>query len=202
VTSSPRRLRTLTLIAGILVSGLVLLTWTGTWFHLTLEGSTSSHSQLAVTGSTAAPALIALALAGLALVGALALGGPVIRAILGVVEVFIGFTAGFSAVVALADPATASAALITGSTGVSGTVAVVRMVTATSVTAWPWLAVLAGVLVMALGVFIVATSRRWPKSSTRYQVVRLASDREHENPGENPAADWDSLSGGVDPTAR
>ncbi len=195
---TPRRLKNLTMVAGIVLAGLVLLTWTGTWFQLVLDGTTSSGSGLTVTGSTAAPGLIALALAGLALVGALAIGGRVIRAVLGVVEVLLGFAVVFSAVAALQNPATASESLITGATGIGGTAAIEKLVTSVTVTPWPWLAAVAGLLVMALGVVIVLTGRRWPGSSTKYQAVRLES----QQPGENPAADWDSLSGGDDPTSR
>lgn len=193
-----RRLKNLTMIAGLLLSGLVLLTWTGTWFQLTLDGHSASKTSLSVTGNTAAPALIALALAGLALVGALAIAGRAIRMVLGIVEVLLGFIVAYSAVVALQNPAEASAALITGATGVSGNASIVAMVTTVSVSVWPFLAVTAGVLVMALGILILVTGRRWPESSRKYQANPVEADA----PGTNPAADWDSLSGGGDPTSR
>jgi hypothetical protein len=196
--SSPRRLKNVILIVGILLSGLVLLTWTGQWFSLTLDGKASSTTALSVTGNTAAPALVALALAGLALVGALAIAGPVIRTILGVVEVLLGFTVGFSAITALTGPTRASETLITGATGVSGSASLAALVTGVSVSAWPWIAMVASVLVMALGVIVVVTGRRWPGSSRKYQAVQLES----AEPGVNPVADWDSLSGGGDPTSR
>lgn len=195
---SPRRLKNLTLLAGVVLSGLVLLTWTGEWFGLTLDGRSASHTSLAVTGNTAAPALIALALAGLALTGALAIAGSIVRFILGVVEAILGAIVVYSAIVALSNPAEASAALITGATGVSGTASIVAMVTRVSVTAWPWLTIIVGVLVVALGVLIVLTGRRWPGSSRKYQATAVQA----EEPGTNPVADWDSLSGGGDPTSR
>ncbi len=195
---SPRRLKNLTLVGGIVLSGLVLLTWTGDWFDLTLDGKSASHTTLAVTGNTAAPALIALALAGLALVGALAIAGTVVRFILGVVEMLLGFIVSYSARVALENPAGASAALITGATGVSGNSSIIAMVTSVSVSAWPWLALLVGLLILALGVVIVVTARRWPGSSRKYQATASTTDE----PGTNPVADWDSLSGGGDPTSR
>jgi uncharacterized membrane protein (TIGR02234 family) len=195
---SPRRLKNLSMLAGIVLSGLVLLSWTCEWFSLTIGGKAAAHSTLSVTGNTAAPALIALALAGLALIGALAISGPVIRAILGVVQSLIGFTVVFSAVGALVDPVGASEPLITSTTGVAGNTSVAKLVTADSISIWPWFALVVGVLVFALGIFIVATGRRWPGSSKKYQPVRL----EQAEVGENPVADWDSLSGGGDPTAR
>lgn len=195
---SPRRLKNLTMLAGVLLSGLTLFAWTGQWFALTIDGKDSGTTALAVTGDTAAPALVALALAGLALVGALAIAGRVIRIVLGVLEVLIGFTAGLSAVVALTDPVRAAETLISSSTGVSGTKSIAALVTAVSVTAWPWIAAVLGLAIMALGVVIVVTGRRWPSSSKKYQAVRL----EEEEVGANPAADWDSLSNGGDPTSR
>ena len=198
MTSSPRRLKNLTLLAGVLLSGLVLLTWTGQWFTLTLDGTSSAHSVLSITGDVAAPALIALALANLALVGALAIAGPVIRAILGVVAVLIGFTAGLSAIIALANPALAAESSITAATGISGKQSIAALVTGVSVSAWPWIAAVAGLLVMVFGVVLLITGRHWPGSSRKYQAVRLESAA----PGENPAADWDSLSSGDDPTSR
>jgi hypothetical protein len=196
--NSPRRLKNMIMIAGILLSGLVLLTWTGEWFRLTLDGNSASHTSLSVTGNSAAPGLIALALAGLALIGALAIAGRVIRLVLGIVEVLLGFIVAYSALTALQNPAEASAALVTAATGVSGNASIIAMVTAVSVSVWPYLAVLAGVLVMALGVVIVVTGRRWPESSRKYQANPVEADL----PGMNPAADWDSLSGGGDPTSR
>jgi uncharacterized membrane protein (TIGR02234 family) len=198
VRKSPRRLKNLTMLAGVVLSGLVLLTWTGQWFSLTIDGKAASHTALSVTGDTAAPALIALALAGLALIGALAIAGPVIRVVLGVVEALLGFTVGLSAIVALANPARASQALITSATGIGGTASVEKLVTSVSVGPWPWLAVVVGALILVLGVLIIATGRFWPGSSRKYQAVRI----EATAPGENPVADWDSLSSGDDPTSR
>jgi len=198
MTGSPRKLKNLTLVAGIVLSGLVLLTWTSEWFELTFDGASTSHTTLAVTGNTAAPALIALALAGLALVGALTIAGRVIRFVLSCVELVLGFTVAFSAFVALQHPAEASAALVTGATGVSGTTSIVAMVTNVSVSGWPYAAVVAGVLIISLGLFIMITGGSWPGSSQKYQANRIETD----SPGTNPVADWDSLSGGGDPTSR
>ncbi|MCU1423530.1 MAG: hypothetical protein JWN36_3181 [Microbacteriaceae bacterium] len=195
---SPRRLKNLTLLAGVVLAGLILLTWTGQWFSLTLDGRSSSHSTIAVSGDVAAPALIALALANLALVAALAISGPVIRLVLAIVEVVLGFTVGLSAVAAIADPVHASASAISAATGVTGDRSLDALVTSVSTSPWPWFAAVVGVLVMALGVFLAITGRAWPGSSRKYQAARL----ETTEPGENPVADWDTLSGGSDPTAR
>lgn len=192
-----RRLKSWTLICGIVLGGVTLLTWTGDWFTLHL-GAEAQSQTLVANGGVAAPALIALALAGLALIAALAIAGPVFRVILGVLEMLIGFTVGLSAVIAIGDPVAASAQIVTTATGVTGATSVEALVDTVSSSGWPWVAVVAGILSMLFGLFVIASGSRWPGSSRKYQAVRLESvDGEP-----NPVADWDSLSGGSDPTSR
>jgi hypothetical protein len=196
--TSGRRLKGFGLLGGLVVSGLTLLTWTGQWFSLTLGASGSATTSLDVTGDVAAPGLIALALAGLALVAALAIAGPVFRVVLGVLQALLGFTVAFSSVVALANPVAASSAAVTAATGVSGTASVADLVLSVSQTAWPWIAVVVGAATIGLGVFVIVSSRHWPGSSRRYQPVTVES----VEPGANAVSDWDTLSGGTDPTSR
>lgn len=198
----PRRLKNFALLATIVVSGLTLLTWTGQWFSLTIAadatGSSAKTTVLAVSGDVAAPGLIALALAGLALTAALAIAGPVFRFVLGALQVLLGVTIAGSSIVAFAHPIRASESVVTAATGVSGSKSVAALVTAVSESAWPYLAAIVGVLTVAVGVFVLLTGRRWPGSSRKYQAVTL----EPSEVGENPVSDWDSLSGGSDPTSR
>jgi len=209
---APRRLKSVTLLVAILLSGLTLLAWTGEWFSLTLKESATGHPVLGVTGDVAAPALIALALASLALVAALAISGPFFRVVLGALQVVIGFTVALSAVLAVSNPVRASEAAVSAVTGVGGSRSIAALVTAVSQTAYPVIAIVVGILTMALGVFVLATGRRWPGSSGRYrQPVVLEDPEGSAGPGEDPDAedaaahavsDWDTLSGGSDPTSR
>ena len=208
---SPRRLKTVTLLAAIVLSGLMLLTWTGEWFSLTLRESATGHPVLSVTGDVAAPALIALALASLALVAALAISGRFFRAVLGVLQVAIGFTVGLSAVIAVANPLRASESAVSAVTGVGGAKSIAALVTGVSQSAYPVMAIILGILTMALGVFVLVTGRRWPVSSGRYRqpVVLEAADAaggvlddDSEDPAAHAISDWDTLSGGSDPTSR
>lgn len=196
--TSGRRLKSVGLLGGLVVSGLTLLTWTGQWFSVKLGASGSGTTTLSVAGGVAAPGLIALALAGLALVAALAIAGPVFRIVLGVLQALLGFTVAFSSIVALANPVAASSAAVTAATGVSGTASVSALVLSVSQTAWPWIAVVVGVGTIGLGVFVLASARHWPGSSRRYQPVTF----EPAEPGANAVSDWDTLSGGSDPTSR
>ena len=185
-----RRLKLGVILSGLVLSGLTLLAWTQHWFAVSLipDGS------VLVGGDVAAPALAALALSGLALVAALAIAGPVFRVILGLLEAAIGALVVVSAILAIVDPIAASASAITAVTGVSGAASVTALVSAVTPTAWPFVALLAGALVVAVGITIVISSRLWPQSSRKYQAARLA-----EVDG-SPIGDWDALSDGRDPT--
>lgn len=199
LTANPRRLKNYTLLASIVLSGLTLICWTGQWYLLRLSAAANGHSTLSITGDIAAPALIALALASLALVAALAIAGPFFRLILGILQMLIGFTVAFSAIRAEADPVRASSQAISTATGIGGEHSIAALVQSVSQGPWPILAIVVGVLTFALGIFVIVSGRRWPSASDRYrQPVRL----EPADPGENAVADWDSLSGGSDPTSR
>ncbi len=209
---SPRRLRTVTLLAAVVLSGLILLAWTGEWFSLTLRESATGHPVLSVTGDVAAPALVALALASLALVAALALSGPFFRVILGALQAVIGFTVAFSAVLAVSNPVRASEAAVSAVTGVGGSKSIAALVTSVSQTVFPGFTIVVGVLTLALGVFVLVTGRRWPASSGRYRQPMVLEDPDGPSAGNagagsevGPAdaiSDWDTLSGGIDPTSR
>lgn len=193
-----RRLKSGTLLALVAVSGLTLLAWTQSWFTVVLAGVDASEGTVSVVGSVAAPALAALGLAGLALVAALAISGPVLRMLFGVFELGIGAGVVLSGLVAIGSPVAASASAVTKVTGLSGAESIAHLVTSVSQSAWPWVAVVLGAVSAALGVIVLLTARRWPGSTTRYQSVN--PDENRKSP--NRVSDWDELSGGSDPTSR
>jgi uncharacterized membrane protein (TIGR02234 family) len=199
-----RALKNRSLIAAIALSGLILLAWTGQWYSLRLSEAADGNPVLAVPGSVAAPGLVALALAGLALVAALAIAGPFFRPVLGVLEALIGFTVAFSAILAQSNPVVASQSAISAATGVAGRRSIAALVESVSQTAYPVIAIVAGVLTMALGVAVLVTGRRWPSGSDRYrQPVRLeTADPSAPDAPTDSVTDWDRLSGGGDPTSR
>jgi hypothetical protein len=190
----PRRLKLVGILASAAVSALSFLAWTQPWFGLTLATGTA----LTVNGDAGAPALSALALAGLALSAALSVAGRVFGIVLGVLEVAIGALVVTSGVIAVVDPVLASASVVTAATAVSGDDSVRELVASVSSTAWPVLSIVFGALTVLAGLFVAATARAWPESSRKYQAVRL------EQPDANgDAVDaWDALSDGADPTER
>jgi uncharacterized membrane protein (TIGR02234 family) len=199
-----RTLKNRSLIAAIALSALTLLAWTGQWYSIRLSESADGKTALAVSGGVAAPGLVALALAGLALVAALAIAGRFFRPVLGVLEVLIGFTVAYSAILAQSNPVVASESAVSAATGVAGRRSIAALVESVSQTAYPVIAIVAGILTMILGVVVVVTGRRWPGGSDRYrQPVRLETvDPSAPDVPHDSVADWDRLSGGGDPTSR
>lgn len=208
-----RRLKLVVILLVLAASALALLAWTQVWITAGAPQPGTAPKTLEVTGSTAAPGLTALALAGVALAGALTIAGPVIRVVLGLLEILLGFSVGLAAALALGDPAGASAALITAATGIAGTESVTDGVVASVSAPWPYVALVAGVAMAAAGLAILVTARRWPGPGTRYQAVRFeaadaaapaghaVADRAGD-PSSDAVDDWDGLTRGEDPTAR
>ncbi|ANP72785.1 Trp biosynthesis-associated membrane protein [Cryobacterium arcticum] len=210
-----RRIKPLLILAVIAASGLALLAWTQTWatLQVTLDGA--SAQALEVTGSIAAPGLTALALAGLALAGALTIAGPVIRIILGLLEMLLGVSVILSAGLAIGDPVGAGSAAVTAATGIAGSESTRAGVSQAQLTGWPYLALAAGVFMLIIGLAVCVTARRWPGPTKRYETTRFApADGAGETtPGTaagTPGAqtrprdavdDWDGLTRGDDPTA-
>lgn len=223
-----RRLKSVTILAVILWSALVFLAWSQPWFTLTAEGRAGGSVPVTVQGAVAAPALSALALAGLALSAALAIAGRIIRIVLGVLELVLGVSITSSAIAALADPVSAGASAVTTSTGVAGTSSISQIASASDTQLWPYLALGAGILMAFTGVVIAVSVSRWPESGRKYQPVTFAaadgrtagnpadlivnSDDGLTPPGPSPVPrdvntartaavdNWDSLSRGLDPT--
>ncbi|WP_285043239.1 Trp biosynthesis-associated membrane protein [Plantibacter sp. LMC-P-059a] len=196
--SRQRRLKTLLLVTAVLANALILAAWTQSWLSISLVGVGPHSGALDVVGSVAAPALSALALAGLALVAALAIAGPVFRIILGVLEAVIGVCVAISAITVLTAPATAGAAAVTEATGVAGNQSTIDLVAATSLTAWPAVALVLGIVLGLAGLATAVTHRMWPGPSRKYQAVRFT--QVESAPSADPVGAWDDLSRGDDPT--
>ncbi|WP_378146501.1 Trp biosynthesis-associated membrane protein [Cnuibacter sp. UC19_7] len=220
--SAGRRIKVLTILVVLVASALGFLAWSQTWSTLQLSGSESVAATITVPGSVAAPALSALSLAGIALAGALAIAGPVVRLVLGVLELVLGASVLWSSIAAATDPVAAGASSVTTTTGVAGSSSVRSLITGHDATLWPAAAIVAGALMVIAGLLVLVTVRRWPASGRKYQAVVFedASGARSTDPGDffddgstapEPKAtrrersdaavdDWDDLTRGDDPT--
>ncbi len=187
------RLKAYSLLAIALFAALVFTTWSQTWFTLTVL-----DKPFVVAGSVAGSALAPIALASLALVAALAIAGPFFRVVLGVLLALLGVCVVVVSAFAIANPVVAATSAITKASGVAGAASVAQLVTATSMTAWPIVAIVIGVLITLLGLFVTPTARRWPESGRKYTRSRLVGDSVELD----PVQEWDALSEGDDPTGR
>ena len=186
---TPGRLRLISMGAIAAEAALVSLAWSQTWFELTV-----SNAPLTVPGAVAGGALLPLALASLAVVAALALAGPFFRVVLGVLDALLGVCVLAVAVWSVSDPVRASLQLLAETTGISGEQTLRDMVTASSATTWPFVALALGVITVLTGLAVTVTSRAWPTSGAKYSRTRA------ETPEGDPIHDWDALTEGDDPT--
>ena len=193
---APRRLKLVSILVGVLLAGVGLLTWTQPWFGVVVESPQGGQLDLTAAGDVAGSPVSALSLAALALVGALTIAGRVFRVVLGLLQVALGASIALTAGTALSDPVRASGSVVTDATGVDGQDSLRALVSSTSATPWPWLALGVGVLAALLGVAIVVTSGAWPQAGRKYTATRLVP----ADPASDPSATWDSLSVGDDPT--
>lgn len=202
----------LTIIVG---AGLAMLAWSQVWFSFDLAlGAESYRGE--VRGDIAAPAVMALALAALAVLAALALAGVVFRYILGALLTLVGAVLVLQVFVAVGDPAPAIAPEVTAASGLAGEQTIADAVAAGSVSVsfWPWLALLAGVLLAVAGVLSIVTARRWPMGGRRFTTTSLeqVDGQTQDEDGTRPPTaaaptesdrrveQWDALSHGDDPT--
>jgi len=200
---SPRSLRLASILGGVILAAVALLSWSQSWIVVVLSGQAAPHPDLAVSGDVAAPAVAALAVAALAAFGAVAITGRFFRVVLAVLVVAIGASAVLSAVLAITDPTTAVEPAVTEATSISGTGAIAALIESLTLTAWPFVAAVSGTLLALLGIAIVLTGRSWPETGRRYETVRLEpADAHDERADDSSVSDWDELSGGADPTSR
>ena len=203
-----KRLKYGSIVVVLVATAIALVAASQPWFTLRVPSAAGGSNDLTVSGAIAAPALSALGFAALALAAALAIAGPLIRIVLGILGVVLGGSIVLAASVALSDPVAAGASVVTHATGVAGDSSVHDLVASTTATVWPVLAIVAGALLALTCLAVIVTARAWPASSRRYQAVRLedpdaaAAPEPAEQPARDRAVDeWDELSRGDDPTA-
>lgn len=195
------RARLLSVVALVVCGALTVISSTQTWLVVVLDDG-AGHA-LDVPGASAIPVLAPLGLAVLALGGALSIVGLALRYVFGALTVLIAALLGALTVqIVLAHPVGAVASTVTESTGITGEGAVTELVSSIAATAWPVITLVTTVVLLAAGVFILATAHVWKGSGRRYRTEDV---RETAAAGSRPhdAIDsWDDLSRGEDPTTR
>ena len=217
--------RTAPAVLSTLLCALALFgTTTQAWIHAAVTTSLQPVT-VDVTGADAAPAVTALGLVAAVAAVASALGGRILRTVVGVVVVLAGAGAVAAVLAVTADPRAAAQPAVGAQTGVISDGGEYAM------TAWPWAAVAAAVLLGLCGIWLVLVAQRVRARATqRYDRAPLtgaagpqdtaasgqdvaaegstsAAGTSSTPPGETQAADhaddidtWDALTRGEDPT--
>ncbi|CAH0146841.1 hypothetical protein SRABI76_00691 [Microbacterium oxydans] len=191
-----RRGRSLSVMGFLLAGAIGIISSTQTW--VTVERADAGEAIL-VPGASALVLLAPLSLAVLALGAALAISGRVFRLIFGVLAgacaVFLGWS---TLQLLISVPESAIAPTVTEVTGLAGTAALADVVQSVAPTAWPVIALVGWVILLAASLLVLITWRRWKAGGRRY---RTTTEEPVVHDGPVDAVDsWDDLSRGTDPT--
>lgn len=191
-----RRARMLSVLTILLAGAIGIVSSTQTW--LVVERS-DAVEPLLIAGADALTLLAPLSLAVLALGAVLAIAGPVLRYVLGVLTIAAsGVLLAGTATLLVGPPLSVAADAVAEATGLSGDSALYTIVAKIEPTGWPAIALAAWVLLLLASVFVLFTARGWASGGRRY---RAASEAKHHDDGPLDAIDsWDELSQGTDPT--
>ncbi|WP_258726928.1 Trp biosynthesis-associated membrane protein [Cellulomonas sp. NS3] len=184
--------------AGLLVLAALLTAASSVpvWLRATGSSAVRGEVDVPVTGTQAAPAVLAAAVALLAAAAAVGLVGRVGRWVVAGVVAAAGATVVVSALTVLGDPQGAARTVVAAVTGVGA------LAGPATPTPWPVVAVVVGVLDLLAAAVVVVSSRRWAAPTARYGTAE-ARGRGTAAPPPGPDDDrsaWDALSRGDDPT--
>lgn len=194
---NPRKEAAAALLGCLLGATLTLFAASRPWADgQAVQGSL--RAPLEVSGGSLAPAVPALALAAMA--GALAVlaSRGAARVVVGIAVLLCGVGVAVLSVLGL-DPSAsvladrAGDALGTASATAEG-----------GATAWPWPAVVGGLLIAAAGAAAAWHGRSWPAMSARYEkpVSGETPVRERTSDGDGALEQWRAMDRGEDPTVR
>ena len=183
-------------VSGFLLAGAIgIISSTQTW--LTVERADGGEAIL-VPGASALVLLAPLSLAMLALGAALSIAARVVRVVFAVLAGGTAVLLGWSTIQMLASPIGSVGPSVTEATGLAGGGALGDVVKAVAPTAWPVIALVGWVVLLAASVFVLLTWRGWKAGGRRYRTD--ASETVHGDGPVDAVDSWDELSRGTDPT--
>jgi len=178
---------------------LLLLSATRTWVTGRTSDPVLGQATVSVTGSQAAPGVVALSAVALAGLVAVFTGGRRIRRVSAVLLTLAAVGATALAVLVVADPAATlgrAAAVQLGRTGAVGS--------AGALSPWAWAAVVLGAAMTVGGALATLAVGRWDGLSSRFDRPEAVDGAEGAEGADSRGArrsTWDELSDGHDPTS-
>ncbi|MBM7768768.1 Trp biosynthesis-associated membrane protein [Glutamicibacter nicotianae] len=186
--------RTLALfgLAGALIG---LWSATRTWITVDVASSSVQIPQIVVDGATAAASVTAVSVVVLAGSLALLIAGKIARYIIAAICLLAGATVITAGIGALRDPQAVASTAVAEATGLAQNAGEYTL------TAWPAVAVIAGVLVVLQAVLVLVFAGRWPAKASKYDRQAAKASMEPKDQSSRSIASWEQLSQGEDPTA-
>lgn len=186
--------RTLALfgLAGALIG---LWSATRTWITVDVASSSVQIPQIVVDGATAAASVTAVSVVVLAGSLALLIAGKIARYIIAVICLLAGATVIAAGLGALRDPQAVASTAVAEATGLAQNAGEYVL------TAWPAVAVVAGVLMALQAVLVLIFAGRWPAKASKYDRQAAKASVEPKDQSSRNIASWEQLSQGEDPTA-
>ncbi|WP_167581822.1 Trp biosynthesis-associated membrane protein [Kineococcus rubinsiae] len=184
------RERGLLLLLGLAGAVVALAAGAPTWVSGRVA-ATAGETAVLADGRTAAPLATALGLVALAAVVACTIGRRVARVLAAAALLLAGVGVVVASLTAATSPEDALGAEARAASGRS-----TATVSAAEVAPWPVVSAVGGVLIGLAGLGVLVRGGTW-LSSRRYERDAAAVPA---SPAEDPAAAWDSLTHGEDPT--
>ncbi|KWR71324.1 hypothetical protein RN04_09380 [Arthrobacter sp. W1] len=186
--------RTLALfgLAGALIG---LWSATRTWITVDVASSSVQIPQIVVDGATAAASVTAVCVVVLAGSLALLIAGKIARYIIAAICLLAGATVITAGIGALRDPQAVASTAVAEATGLAQNAGEYAL------TAWPAVAVIAGVLIVLQAVLVLVFAGRWPAKASKYDRQAAKARVEPKDQSSRNIASWEQLSQGEDPTA-
>lgn len=197
-----KRLKRFAILALVVAAGLAMLALTQPWARLGLH-TEEFEREFTHSGGDAGTAIMGLAIATLAAVGALAIAGRLFRYVIAALTLGLGVGIAIAAGLGMADPAAGFGAEIRQFSGITDEAGVREIIAqgTLSTSGWPVVALGAGILVSLAAIGTILTAHRWPTGTRKYSRIRLEPvDAPLEPDADDRIAQWDALSAGDDPT--
>lgn len=179
-------------LVSLLGAGVLLAGGARTWVTGTVDDPVLGASRITGSGGDVASGVVALALVAAAAALASTTSGPLVRRLTLAALALAGLAEAGLASLVLLDPSGALGAVAARSTGRTGSVE-----THATATAWPWLALVAGLLIVVAAAGGWAGAKSWRGLSARYETPGTTGTGAR---GQRVASDWDRLDAGDDPT--
>jgi uncharacterized membrane protein (TIGR02234 family) len=194
--AGPRRELAVAITGCVLGAALVLVASGRAWVHFSVVQPPLPAVHGVATGHRVAGALTSLGLVVLAAAVALIATRQLSRQLAGVLVIAVGALTLVLGLRVVTDPRGSIAGVVTTATGRVGAHA-----SNVSVSAWPWVAFVGGLVAALVGVLTVLRGRRWPAMGRRYDAATATAPASSRPVPRDETSMWDALDRGDDPTA-